>query len=98
MHDYIAFDPSRAKSSVNRALPEPFPIQLDRGEMAGLLTRLPAAISQSLTPQQIDGLYSALRTLHETKHAIDFRVSLPFFRKRYYRAPRKIPLDRRSRI
>lgn len=48
-----------------------------------MLRRLPASILSSLTPVQLDAISDALIPDPPT-HAIDYRVSIPFFGRRFY--------------
>ncbi len=48
-----------------------------------MLRRLPANILSTLTPLQLDAISDALIPDAPT-HAIDYRVSIPFFGKRFY--------------
>jgi hypothetical protein len=48
-----------------------------------IMAQMPLAIRQTFTPEQLAALSHA--TLPATaKHAIDYRISLPFFGRRYY--------------
>ncbi len=48
-----------------------------------LLARMPLNIRQSLTPEQLSALARATLPA-ATRHSLDYRISLPFFRRRYY--------------
>lgn len=48
-----------------------------------LAARLPAAIFATLTPEQLSAIEKAVRPT-PARHRVDFRVSIPWLRRRYY--------------
>jgi len=48
-----------------------------------LLARMPLNVRQSLTPEQLSALARATLPV-VTRHPLDYRISLPFFGRRYY--------------
>lgn len=49
-----------------------------------LLARVPRAVRDTLTVEQKQGIANAMREVAWRKHPVDVRMSIPFFRRRFY--------------